>query len=76
MVEYEQLYTQGTDSLLLSSIYALADAQCTLEKFDLNFVKNDETQRYLDAVQQKLDQVQDLLKLARYFADTSKYEKE
>ena len=74
MKDYEQLYTQGKENLLLSSIYALNDAQVALEKFDLNFPKDDEAQNYLDIVKQKLDQVQDLLELTKYFEQQSKYE--
>lgn len=72
----KQFYTKGVNNLLTSSMYALANAQCTLERFSINFVEDDEQQDYLNAIQQQLQQVQDLLKLTQQFTDISKYEKQ
>lgn len=72
----KQFYTQGVNNLLLSSMYALADAQCTLERFGDNFAEGDEQDNYLNAIQQQLQQVQNLLKLTQHFTEISKYEKQ
>lgn len=72
-MQNKQIYTlQSVNNLLTSSMYALANAQCTLERFDINFVDDTEQRDYLNVIQQQLQQVQDLLKLTQLFADTCK----
>lgn len=67
-------YTDGTISLLSSCMYALGDAQCTLERFDLNYLEDGEMRTYLNVVRRQLEQVQNLLQLTEKFAEISKVE--
>lgn len=76
MLNDDKFYTNGTDSLLTSSLFVLVNAINTLHKFDLNFVEDGEMRDYFNVAIAQLVQLQDLLKLTRHFAEVSKVEGE
>lgn len=75
MLNDDEFYTNGTDSLLTSSLFMLGNAMSTLQRFDLNFLEDGEMRDYFNVAIKQLVQLQDLLKLTCHFAEISKVER-